>query len=95
MGFLAPGSAHARPSFSPPSTLEEIFGASVWGGGVCIEELTTMAHFEFFFTTPLPGPGVDKKRWSDRVKASIICSYFCYGAGNRPPIYLGDKNALQ
>ena len=20
---------------------------------------------------------------------------FCYGVGNRPPIYLGDKNALQ
>ena len=29
MGVLAPGSAHARPSAQPPSTLAEIFGARV------------------------------------------------------------------
>ena len=53
MGVLAPGSAHARPSAQPPSTLAEIFRHACLQSGI-----QTFPHSKnfFFFLIFLGGP---------------------------------------
>ena len=54
MGFLAPGSTHARPSAQHPSTLAEIFRRTCLGGGVNFSPFQAILSTFRFFTEKNP-----------------------------------------